>query len=158
MDYSIVAKKILEKLGGESNVNSVMHCMTRLRFTLKDESIVNAQLNSTNMDETMDLTKMIQNILNIVKFHYKLELDEYSLHYERFITHLKFFSQRIYSGSEYTDEDKNLCEIMRVKYKEAYECAEKIKKYIKSEFNTELTDEEMMYLAVHINRVTKQTE
>lgn len=41
MDYSIVAKKILEKLGGESNVNSVIHCMTRLRFTLKDESIVN---------------------------------------------------------------------------------------------------------------------
>lgn len=41
MDYSIVAKKILEKLGGESNVNSVMHCMTRLRFTLKDESIIN---------------------------------------------------------------------------------------------------------------------
>ncbi|NRY63240.1 beta-glucoside-specific PTS transporter subunit IIABC [Clostridium beijerinckii] len=41
MDYSIVAKKILEKLGGESNVNTVMHCMTRLRFTLKDESIVN---------------------------------------------------------------------------------------------------------------------
>ncbi|MDS0526026.1 beta-glucoside-specific PTS transporter subunit IIABC [Clostridium sp. SHJSY1] len=41
MNYSIVAKKILEKLGGESNVNSVMHCMTRLRFTLKDESIIN---------------------------------------------------------------------------------------------------------------------
>ncbi|WP_162271020.1 PTS transporter subunit EIIB, partial [Clostridium saccharobutylicum] len=41
MDYSIVAKKILEKIGGESNVNSVMHCMTRLRFVLKDESIVN---------------------------------------------------------------------------------------------------------------------
>lgn len=38
MDYSIVAKKILEKIGGESNVNSVQHCMTRLRFTLKDES------------------------------------------------------------------------------------------------------------------------
>ncbi|MGG7057152.1 beta-glucoside-specific PTS transporter subunit IIABC [Clostridium tertium] len=38
MDYAIVAKKILEKIGGESNVNSVQHCMTRLRFTLKDES------------------------------------------------------------------------------------------------------------------------
>ncbi|WP_341274394.1 hypothetical protein [Clostridium beijerinckii] len=34
----------------------------------------------------------------------------------------------------------------------------KLKKYVKSEFNSELTDEEMMYLAVHINRVTKQTE
>ena len=40
---------------------------------------------------TLDITKMIQNILNIVKFHFNIELDEYSLHYERFITHLKFF-------------------------------------------------------------------
>lgn len=40
MDYGVVAKKILEEIGGEKNVNSVMHCMTRLRFTLKDESIV----------------------------------------------------------------------------------------------------------------------
>lgn len=40
MDYAIVAKKILEKIGGESNVNSVQHCMTRLRFILKDESKV----------------------------------------------------------------------------------------------------------------------
>lgn len=41
MDYSIVAKKILEKIGGESNVISVMHCMTRLRLTLKDENVIN---------------------------------------------------------------------------------------------------------------------
>ncbi|MBE6090543.1 MULTISPECIES: BglG family transcription antiterminator LicT [Clostridium] len=120
--------------------------------------IVNAQLNSSNIDDTMSMTNMIQNILNIVKFHYKLELDEYSLHYERFITHLKFFSQRIFRGNEIEDEDTSLSKIMREKYKEAYKCAEKIKKYVKSEFNSELTDEEMMYLAVHINRVTKQTE
>lgn len=56
MDYSIVAKKILEKLGGESNVNSVMHCMTRLRFTLKDESIVN--------DEDV---KKIKGVMGIMK-------------------------------------------------------------------------------------------
>ncbi len=41
MDYSIVAKEIIEKIGGVNNVGSVIHCMTRLRFTLKDESIVN---------------------------------------------------------------------------------------------------------------------
>ncbi|WP_026882206.1 beta-glucoside-specific PTS transporter subunit IIABC [Clostridium akagii] len=40
MDYSVVAKKILEKVGGEDNVSSVMHCMTRLRFNLKDEGLV----------------------------------------------------------------------------------------------------------------------
>ncbi|WP_242852299.1 BglG family transcription antiterminator LicT [Clostridium butyricum] len=120
--------------------------------------IVNAQLNSNNMNETLDITKMIQHILNIVKYHYNLELDEYSLHYERFITHLKFFSQRIFSGKTINEEDSNLCELMKKKYKEAYECVYKIEKYINKEFNHDLTEEERMYLAVHINRITKQTE
>lgn len=40
MDYSITAKEILDKVGGEANIVSVSHCMTRLRLTLKDESIV----------------------------------------------------------------------------------------------------------------------
>lgn len=120
--------------------------------------IVNAQLNSNNMNETLDITKMIQHILNIVKYNYNLELDEYSLHYERFITHLKFFSQRIFSGKTINEEDSNLCELMKKKYKEAYECVYKIEKYINKEFNHDLTEEERMYLAVHINRITKQTE
>lgn len=40
MDYKLVAEKIVDSLGKEKNISSVMHCMTRLRFTLKDESIV----------------------------------------------------------------------------------------------------------------------
>lgn len=56
MDYSIVAKKILDKIGGENNVISVMHCMTRLRFTLKDESIVND-----------DEIKKIKGVMGIMK-------------------------------------------------------------------------------------------
>ncbi|WP_315076613.1 beta-glucoside-specific PTS transporter subunit IIABC [uncultured Clostridium sp.] len=56
MDYSMVAKNILEKLGGEDNINSVMHCMTRLRFTLKDEGIVN--------DEEV---KKIKGVMGIMK-------------------------------------------------------------------------------------------
>ena len=33
MDYAVLAKKILEKIGGKENVNSVVHCMTRLLST-----------------------------------------------------------------------------------------------------------------------------
>ena len=38
MDYESIAKKILQRVGGKENVISLVHCMTRLRFTLKDES------------------------------------------------------------------------------------------------------------------------
>lgn len=39
MDYALTAKEILNKVGGEANIVSVNHCMTRLRLVLKDESI-----------------------------------------------------------------------------------------------------------------------
>ena len=38
MDYYVTAKELIKKLGGEKNVDSLTHCMTRLRFVLKDES------------------------------------------------------------------------------------------------------------------------
>lgn len=41
MDYTATAKQILDHLGGEKNVASVTHCMTRLRFVLRDESGIN---------------------------------------------------------------------------------------------------------------------
>lgn len=43
MDYSITAKQLLHTIGGEKNIVSFSHCMTRLRFILKDESIANAK-------------------------------------------------------------------------------------------------------------------
>lgn len=43
MDYAKVASKVLEAVGGKDNVQSVIHCMTRLRFNLKDESKVDEE-------------------------------------------------------------------------------------------------------------------
>ena len=37
----IIAEKVLEAVGGSENIVSVTHCMTRLRFVLKDQSVPN---------------------------------------------------------------------------------------------------------------------
>lgn len=42
MDYTNLAKQILNDVGGNENIQSVMHCYTRLRFVLKDEAIADA--------------------------------------------------------------------------------------------------------------------
>ncbi|GAA5417311.1 PTS system beta-glucoside-specific EIIBCA component [Paraliobacillus ryukyuensis] len=41
MDYKKTAEEILQAVGGEENVQSVIHCMTRLRFNLYDNGKVN---------------------------------------------------------------------------------------------------------------------
>ena len=38
MKYKNFNTKIIELVGGKDNVQAVVHCMTRLRFTLKDRS------------------------------------------------------------------------------------------------------------------------
>ena len=40
-DYAVVSKAIVENIGGVDNISSLTHCMTRLRFVLKDESKAN---------------------------------------------------------------------------------------------------------------------
>ncbi|STY45170.1 EIIBCA-Bgl [Listeria grayi] len=39
MTYQELAKIIVEKVGGKQNIISVVHCATRLRFKLKDETL-----------------------------------------------------------------------------------------------------------------------
>lgn len=40
-DNKMIAEQVLAAVGGRDNVSSVTHCMTRLRFVLKDQSIPN---------------------------------------------------------------------------------------------------------------------
>ena len=39
MNHSELAKQLLPAIGGEANIAGLTHCATRLRFTLKDESL-----------------------------------------------------------------------------------------------------------------------
>jgi beta-glucoside operon transcriptional antiterminator len=45
-------------------------------------------------------------------------------------------------------------EIIKEKFPEAYRCASRIKSYMETKYPEKLTDEEMLYLTVHIARIT----
>lgn len=115
--------------------------------------IVNAQLNE-DMPILMDITKLIQEILNIVKYNFNIEFDEESLSYYRFITHLKFFAQRMFNNKVHTDEkDNDLFEIVKEKYYESYKCVNKVQRFIVEKYSYNLTKEEMLYLIIHIEKL-----
>lgn len=117
--------------------------------------IVNAELDMSKVSQVSEMTKIIQRIINIIKYHYQMDLDEYSLNYERFITHLKFFVHRLYSGVELEeDKDAGFLFMLKDRYEEEYKCALKVREYIIKEFGRDLKEDEMIYLTIHIRRIT----
>lgn len=119
--------------------------------------LINSQINNPYKDvgDIANQTKMINDILNIIRYTYNIKLDEKSLSYDRFITHLRFFFKRLNKkkSNESDEEDTKddfLLKQVKVKYVDAYKCMLKIEEYLKRELN----DEEKLYLTVHIQRIT----
>ena len=136
----------------------------RLKVTLNvDEAasialhVVNAEYN-TAMNETMHITMMIKEVLLLIKEFLTSDLDEESLYYSRFITHLKFLAQRIFTGEALQGEDEKLIEIVTSLYPDEYECSKKIANYIQATYGQLVPREEMAYLTLHIKRIRMSTE
>lgn len=117
---------------------------------------VNAQQNfeSTLM---LDIMKLVKEIMNIIKYQMALDLDEESVYYYRFITHLKFFAQRLFSGSGQMKGDKNtLFEAVKQEYKKAYVCTQSVVKFVKGKYQYDISEEEQLYLTIHIENMIEK--
>lgn len=121
--------------------------------------LVNSQLSGENMAAAVQVTGMVNTILNIVKYHYKMELDESSVNYERFLTHLRFFAVRFIRKEKLEDTvDHFLYEQIQKTYTSAYKCTQKIASYLNKDLNWNLSRDEEIYLTVHIHRVTNRQQ
>lgn len=118
--------------------------------------LVNAQLGS-EMPAVMHITKFMQEILHIVKYQLQLDYQTDSLSYNRFVTHLKFFSQRMLGKRGVYSDDESLHDVVRDRYPEAYKCVEKIDRHVMKNYQYTLGSEERMFLTIHIERVRKET-
>ena len=119
--------------------------------------LVNSQLSGENMAATIQVTEMVNDILNIVKYHFQMELDEDSINYERFLTHLRFFAIRFIRKEKMANMyDAFLYEQIKLKYDEAFRCAERIATYIENNYEWTISNDEILYLTLHIHRLTSR--
>jgi beta-glucoside operon transcriptional antiterminator len=126
---------------------------TGVQFT-EDEAatlalhILNAETDGLNMSEAMLMPGIIKDILSIVRYTMNMDIDEKTIAYERFITHLKFFVQRAVTKEYYDTMD----------IWEEDSVALRIKSYIATKMKYEVADEELLYLTMHIHRVCSTGE
>lgn len=113
---------------------------------------VNAGYRETTM-KSITSTKIIKDILNIIKYNFAIELDEDDLNYDRLLTHLKYFAKRIVNNNQSNSTDSGFIKMISTTYPEAYECAVKIGDYILKNNDYYVNDDEIVYLTMHIQRV-----
>ena len=114
---------------------------------------VNAEY-GTDIRDAVKFPDQMQAIVDIVERDLGILLDESSLHYERFMTYIKFLIQRIYRKELLSSEDRELSLLMQRKYPREYQCSVKVAEYIMQATGSRLSEEEIMYLSVHIRRVS----
>lgn len=120
--------------------------------------IVNAEVDG-DMKYSVKAPEIMQDVLNIVKYTFGIEIDETTLSYERFITHLKFLIQRAVSHRQYAEIDREFFDMIQRKFKDSASCAKKIADYMSKEMRYEISEEELVYLTIHIERiVTREKE
>ena len=115
--------------------------------------IVNSEMDE-NIHNIYQITKIMQEISNIVKYHFSVEFNTNSVYHYRFITHLKFFAQRLIKGETYDDgNDNKLFQTIKSTYKSSFECVETISEFLLRKYQYVLSNEEKLYLTIHIERV-----
>ena len=113
----------------------------------------------TKMDVTFDIPRLIDDIIAIVESEFSIKIDKESIHYERFITHLKFFAARVLQAKQMPDDDDFLFRNMiRDQYKKSYACAQIIRQHLDECYKVTISEEEVVYLTVHIKRVTMHVD
>lgn len=110
---------------------------------------------SESLDDFKSELNDLKAIMKIVYLHFNKTINQDSTYYLRFVTHLKFFLQRIRTKQllKKIDKNDNLISLVRQTYFNSYLCAEKIENYFLSEYEIQISDEEKMYLVLHIEKV-----
>lgn len=134
----------------------------RLDVNLPQEEAANIAFHIANSSSTnnreydiLKYAKVIGEINNIVVFSLNKPIDKDSVHYIRFITHIKFFVERYFSKKMLSGEDDLLLRQMKKDYKKEIIIAEKVKAFLEKKYKYLLTQEELTFLTVHITRLNR---
>ncbi|MCY7587614.1 PRD domain-containing protein [Bacillus safensis] len=149
-EYQIGKKalKIIQKMMGIS-FEDTEASLIALHF-------VNAQIDGQSMGDTIKMTHLTKEIVKIIQNIFEMVLDKSSIDYSRFITHLRYFIVRQETNQPPQQMDDSLKELIQDRYMKSYACGLIIKEMLKREFNWNVTEDELVFLVIHIERITKK--
>lgn len=160
----LLETKMLYKEEFKAGMEAIEYLNERFSISLPEDEAAFLALHFVNasfgmhMNETLEITKIVQQIRTIIRNHFRIEFDEESLDYYRLMTHLKFFVQRMVTEKKQPsdNEDFQLLQMLSERYKNSFICMQRIMKFLKIEYNYLITPSEQLYLTIHIGRISNE--
>jgi beta-glucoside operon transcriptional antiterminator len=117
--------------------------------------ILNATRDEPNGTAAL-LFRRVQHVVTTVERGLGVALDIDSADYARFILHIQFLLQRLVAKSMLRGADTSFFEFAKRSYPRSYAIANDVKAYVSAATGSELTDEELLYVIVHVERLANQ--
>ena len=118
--------------------------------------IINAEEQTKNI-ENID-NRIVDEIIGITEMEFDIKINTEAVNYSRFVSHLHYLLKRGRDKELIKSENAALFKTTKEAYPKAYECAVKISEFLRKELKFELSDEEILYLMLHINRLCSREE
>lgn len=97
--------------------------------------------------------EMLEDITDIVENHFHILVDRTSFNYSRYATHLQYLFGRIHAGKAINSDNLQLYKSLREEFPDIARCVGRIADHIREVWDCELTEEEKLYLILHVNRI-----
>lgn len=107
-------------------------------------------------DQVIKDQDLIKRITTIIEKEYGITIKRNSFNYARFATHVRYLLKRGRRKHLLATSNFEMLDNLKENYQETYLCAKKVSSYINEKLDIELTDEEQLYLILHINRVIQE--
>lgn len=119
--------------------------------------LVNAEVDGMGSSQDMDLvmksTVILERATQVIEGQLGQQLDRTSYAYVRFVAHLRFLIRCLMRSGCKETENSGLFRQAARDFPDAYRCAAGINEYLKRDYNWSCSDEEMLYLMMHVNRL-----
>ena len=113
---------------------------------------INAQVNAKSF-KGMEAAKLISDIVNLVGYSLGVDIVNQNIHYTRLVTHIKFFVERYFQDQMLDSKDTEMFEYVSHRYPKALAVAYQVNEFVKKKYQKPMTNDELLYLAIHFNRI-----
>lgn len=101
---------------------------------------------------------MLEDITEIVEREFSITVNRSSFAFSRYATHMNYLFGRLHADKSLDGANLELYADVRADYPQVDACVEKICEHLREEWGCDVTDEERLYVFIHVNRLRAKEE